>query len=137
MELICFIRELTRIDWSNMKEVVNVLGTEYVIETHKASEDKYLEENNLGGYCSEDEKLIVIADVTEEKYFPYMTEKEQGAYRNKVLRHELVHAFLNESGLSDSASIPERGWAKNEEMIDWIAIQSPKIFEVFRELDIM
>lgn len=120
-----------------MKEVVNILGTEYVIETHKVSEDKYLEENNLGGYCCEYEKLIVIADVTDKEHFPYMTEKEQGAYRKNVLRHELVHAFLNESGLSDSASVPGRSWAKNEEMVDWIAIQSPKIFEVFRELDIM
>ena len=41
----------------NMK--INVLGTEYKIETHKVSEDKYLEENSLAGYCGEESKLIV------------------------------------------------------------------------------
>ena len=35
----------------NMK--INVLGTEYKIETHKVSEDKYLEENSLAGYCGD------------------------------------------------------------------------------------
>ena len=51
----------------NMK--INVLGTEYKIETHKVSEDKYLEENSLAGYCGEESKLIVVADMSEEKYF--------------------------------------------------------------------
>ena len=51
----------------NMK--INVLGTEYKIETHKVSEDKYLEENSLVGYCGEESKLIVVADMSEEKYF--------------------------------------------------------------------
>ena len=39
----------------NMK--INVLGTEYKIETHKVSEDKYLEENSLAGYCGEREQI--------------------------------------------------------------------------------
>ncbi len=48
---------------------VNILGTEYSIETHKVSDDSYLEKNKLAGYCGEESKLIVIADMTEEKYF--------------------------------------------------------------------
>ena len=47
----------------NMK--VNILGTEYSIETHKVSDDSYLEKNKLAGYCGEESKLIVIADMTE------------------------------------------------------------------------
>ena len=53
-----------------------------------------------------------------------------------MLRHEIIHAFLNESGLSDSSNSVE-AWAKNEEMVDWFAIQSPKIFKVFQDLDIL
>ncbi len=114
---------------------INVLGTEYTIEIHKISEDEYMEKEHLSGYCGEESKLIVIADMSEKKYFPDMGEKEQESYRKKVMRHELVHAFLNESGLSANATVPDCAWAKNEEMIDWIAIQAPKLFKVFQEAD--
>ena len=116
---------------------INILGTEYRIETHKVSEDSYLEENKLSGYCGEEEKLIVIADMTEEKYFTGMDEKAQASYRKRVLRHEIMHAFLNESGLSDSSNRFDGAWTKNEEMVDWFAIQSPKIFEVYLELGLV
>lgn len=116
---------------------INILGTEYRIETHKVSEDSYLEDNKLSGYCGEEEKLIVVADMSEEKYFTGMDEKAQEAYRKRVLRHEIMHAFLNESGLSDSSNQYGGAWAKNEEMVDWFAIQSPKIFKVYSELGII
>lgn len=116
---------------------INVLGTEYRIETHKVSEDSYLEENKLAGYCGEEEKLIVVADMSEEKYFTGMDEKAQEAYWKKTLRHEIMHAFFNESGLSDSSNQYGGAWAKNEEMVDWFAIQSPKIFKVYLELGII
>lgn len=116
---------------------INVLWMEYRIETHKVSEDSYLEENKLAGYCGEEEKLIVVADMSEEKYFTGMDEKAQEAYRKKTLRHEIMHAFLNESGLSDSSNQYGGAWAKNEEMVDWFAIQSPKIFKVYLELGII
>lgn len=116
---------------------VNVLGTEYTIETHKISEDEYMKKEHLSGYCGEESKLIVIADMSEEKYFPDFDEKEQESYYKKVLRHELMHAFLNESGLSANATVPDCAWAKNEEMVDWFAIQSPKIFKVFSEAGCM
>ncbi len=67
--------------------------------------------------------------MTEEKvFFSDMDEKEQEAYRKRTLRYEIMHAFLNESGLSDSSNQYGGAWAKNEEMVDWFAIQSPKIF---------
>lgn len=44
---------------------------------------------------------------------------------------------MNESGLSDSSNQYGGAWAKNEEMVDWFAIQSPKIFKVYSELGII
>lgn len=119
-----------------MKNTVMILGTEYTIETHKVSEDKILEDNNYSGYCAEETKRIVVADMSEAKYFN-LDKNEQEIYRKRVLRHEIIHAFLNESGLSDDASTPAGAWAKHEEMVDWIAIQFPKIADVYQELGIM
>ena len=50
----------------------------------------------------------------------------------KVLRHEIIHAYLGESGLRSSSE-----WAENEEMVDWFAIQFPKILKTFSELCIL
>lgn len=119
----------------NMK--VNILGTEYSIETHKVSEDEYMQKNRLAGYCGEEDKRIIIADMSEEEYFTGMDEKSQKKYWSKVCRHEIIHAFFNESGLSDSSNHYDGAWAKNEEMVDWFAIQSPKIFAVCQSLDIL
>ena len=111
---------------------IDILGTEYRIETHKVSEDSYMEEKGLAGYCEEENKLIVVADMSEEKYFVGMDEKAQEIYRKKTLRHEVMHAFLNESGLSDSSNRFDGAWAKNEEMVDWLAIQARKYIRHFR-----
>lgn len=112
---------------------INILGTKYKIITRKISEDETMSKNNWAGYCAEDAKTIVIADASEERYFPDMTEKEKEAYIKRTIRHEIVHAFLNESGLSASASTPAGGWAKHEEMVDWIAIQFPKMQKAFKK----
>ena len=112
---------------------VDILGTKYKIEVHKVSEDRTLKDNKWAGYCGEEAKMIVIADLSERPYFN-MDETEMEIYRKSVLRHEITHAFLNESGLSDNTSIPEMGWAKHEEMIDWFAIQSPKIYKAFKKV---
>ena len=113
---------------------INVLGTKYKVKTRKISEDETMRKNNWCGYCSCEAKEIVIADMSEDEYFPCMTAHEKDSYRKKTLRHEIMHAFLNESGLAGSALKYDCAWARNEEMIDWFAIQSPKIYRVFEEI---
>ena len=75
--------------------------------------------------------------MTFQYYPPQLLQKARETYWKKTLRHELIHAFLNESGLSDSSNCYEGAWTKNEEMVDWFAIQSPKIFEVFKEVSVL
>ncbi len=113
---------------------VNVLGTDYAIETRKISEDETMKKNQWCGYCDEELKLIVVADMTEKEFVDIETSEAQETFRKKTLRHEILHAFLNESGLSDSASRAVGAWAKNEEMVDWIAIQFPKILKAYEEV---
>lgn len=113
---------------------VNILGTEYRIETHKISEDKVLKDNRYIGYCCDDEPLIVIADTNDKEYFEDYKEKEKQLLISKTLRHEIIHAFFNESGLQYSANAYDKAWARNEEMVDWFAIQAPKIYQTFKEV---
>lgn len=111
---------------------VNVLGTTYKIETHKLRDDETLKKNSWGGYINFDEKKIVLADFDDTEDFTFSSDTSRAAYKNKTLRHEIVHAFLEESGLSESSAVPQCGWAQHEEMVDWFAIQAPKIFAAFR-----
>lgn len=120
-----------------MENTINVLGTEYRIETHKISEDKTLRDNQWGGYCDEDVKLIVVADMSEKEFVDIETEDGQRQYAYKTLRHEIVHAFLNESGLASDSHDFDGPWVRNEEMVDWFAIQAPKIFAVYQQLGIL
>lgn len=109
---------------------INILGTEYSLQYLSSKEDKKLE--NLDGYTDSYLKRIVIEKDFENRLFDETKIKN---YQNKILRHEIIHAFLFESGL-ECNSLKIYNWAENEEMVDWFAIQSPKIFDVFNDLDI-
>lgn len=101
---------------------VSVLGTAYIVCFHTEEQDEKLKTNY--GYCDKEAKMIVI-------------NKSLGRHYTAVtLRHELYHAFLYESGLDSSSLHYESGWATNEEMVDWLAIQYPKIKKVFDKLGI-
>jgi len=114
--------------------VVNVLGTEYnvIFDT--------LAENNMykqcDGYCDfYDKEIHVRKHIKEDADHDEMTisEKSMRIYENKCLRHELIHAFMFESGLDCNSNNVE-GWARNEEMVDWMAIQMPKIMDVYESV---
>ena len=117
-----------------MKEIVNVLGVPYKIEIHKHDDDKVLFEKHLDGYCSDLEKKIVISDMSGED-FKYMNEIEKANLQKLTLRHELLHSVFGESGLSSSSNVFNGSWVNNEEMIDFFAIQFPKILEIYREAE--
>lgn len=53
--------------------------------------------------------------------------------QKKQLRHEIIHAFLSESGLQSNWQHIEQ-FGHDETTIDWFAIQSPKMFKVFADL---
>ena len=109
---------------------INVLGTEYTLRRVDNGADEYMEKMHFGGYCDGGTKEIVILNlktVPEWEKDPAAVIK---AKEDETIRHELIHAFLNESGLQWN-SIGVDQWAKNEEMVDWFAIQMPKILKAF------
>lgn len=104
---------------------INILGTEYTLDIRPRADDQGLEESD--GYCDESIKLLSVADFSLE---PYKVDSKKNllAAQMKVMRHEIVHAFLCESGLSECSD-----WAQNEELVDWFAIQGPKIYKAWQE----
>ena len=113
---------------------VNVLGTEYSIIKKKYEEDEIFERRSLDGYCDGLTKKIVVCDMSTYKGWEYEEKDTIEAAQKETLRHEIVHAFLNESGLMDSAFNVDCAWSKNEEMVDWIALQGPKIYKAWGEV---
>lgn len=104
---------------------VNVLGAEYSITHSHHPGDPRLE--NIDGFCDETTKEIVVETYEGDDGRPGVKAK-LSVQRKKILRHEIVHAFAFESGLAENSS-----WAQNEEMVDWIAIQGPKIWKAWKE----
>ena len=103
---------------------VNILGTEYTITECSEQEDKTLKD--VDGYCDKTTKEIVISIPT-----PDCNLGDWQVYRKKVMRHEIIHAFLFESGLHEN--FEHKSWGHEETMVDWIAVQFPKMQKVFEE----
>lgn len=108
------------------ESVVNILGTRYTIRALEEDDYRYNDESD--GWCDFSTKEIVVFNHTQKT----TSVDDLVAYQKKVLRHEIVHAFLYESGLWYN-SCKSKCWAKNEEMVDWIAIQEPKLHKAFKE----
>ena len=114
---------------------VNILGTPYEIIVKKYDEEEAFERRSIAGFCDGYAKEIVICDMHTYKGWENEAEKTVVAAQKQTLRHEIVHAFFDESGLMDSSSIVECPWSQNEEMVDWIANQGMKIYKAWVEAD--
>ena len=104
---------------------INVLGTEYTVLERATEQYKILSE--CDGYCDKTTKIIVIKGRT--------TDCDLGnfeRYLRKVMRHEIIHAFLFESGLAENFERADK-WGHDETTIDWFAIQYPKLTAAFKE----
>lgn len=117
-----------------MKKKVNILGTTYTIRRVDAGQDEYMDKMQFGGYCDGTAKEIAILNMKTLPDFANEPGEVITRAENETLRHEVIHAFFNESGLKWNATLVEKSWVKNEEMVDWIAIQFPKILKVFMKL---
>ena len=104
---------------------VKILGTEYEV-IKDAEEKNYPQLKKCDGFTDFSIKRIVVANFDKDE----SSVDDIDWYKKKVLRHELVHAFIHESGLAENCD-----WARNEELTDWIAIQFEKILGVFIELN--
>lgn len=105
-----------------MEKKINVLGTEYTIFLQ--SEDERL--IDCDGFCDKTTKEIHIGR------FPADCDLGNPlVYEKKIMRHELVHAFMFESGLAEGWEHQSNG--QEELTVDWFAYMAPKLFEAFLE----
>ena len=112
-------------------ESVNILGVPYKLEfvPYIEIEDELSQNTGLNlelqGLCDTDDKIIYINNTISEKQ------------QIITMRHELIHSFLYESGLNSCSLSTVGGWAVNEEMVDFFALQWVKINKVFNELGLV
>lgn len=92
---------------------INILGQEYIIKYENTRTDEILKEAD--GECRWYKKEIVIDDELEPK-----------EHKDFIIRHEILHAFLAESGL--------RRYREDEDIINWIAWNFNKLQKVFNEV---
>ena len=112
---------------------VNILGSEWSVKF--GNEEEYPNLAEMDGYTDLSTREIVVDDMKASQG-QIGAKADLESYQKQVVRHEIIHAFLLESGL-DSNSNSADSWAVNEEMVDWFAIQSPKIFKLFNKLELM
>ena len=80
------------------------------------------------GFCDDSTKEIFVDSLA--RVDKSCAKKNLESHKKKVLRHEITHAFLCESGLAECSD-----WAMNEEMVDWIARQGLKLYEAWKQAE--
>ena len=113
---------------------VNILGTTYKVylNVHSAKDPQL---DGLMGYTNFHDKKIVVADVRTVPGWETSSDEAVFDTYAVTVRHEVIHAYLMESGLAASSN-SVNCWALNEEMVDWFAIQMPKLLKTFAELGV-
>ena len=113
-----------------LPDSVEVLGQFYDIVYENEEENTRLKDAD--GYLEPYAKEIHIdRSIFEQDNNDPLQMKNLEIYGHKVIRHEIIHAFIIESGLWECCS-----WGQNEELTDWIARQFPKIENCFKKLGI-
>ena len=102
---------------------VNILGTYYEIIEQTSEENPKLDDAN--GICEIWSKKIVLDADMIEPHKMLVEDPEQ--YKSKVLRHEIVHAFFAESGVLN--------YCNDEGLVDYLAVQLPKMVKAMNEVD--
>lgn len=110
------------------QQKINILGSEWTVVRTNRAEEKRLEDKD--GFCDFSVRLICINW--------YQVDNEDldqqwdiDVHNRNVLRHEIVHAFLFESGLGENWKHDTFG--HDETMVDWIAMQGPKLYKAWKE----
>lgn len=98
---------------------INILGQQYELLLKTEVEFPKLKAMGANGLAELYTKQLIINrdSLTEtEETFDNLP-----AYIDKVVRHEIIHAYFHEAGLVH--------YCNDEELVDWLALQIPKIIK--------
>lgn len=104
-------------------ELINVLGEDYNII--KSNEEKHQALKDCNGFFDFSTKEIIIRDDLDKTGVGLNANGE--VFLNQTVRHELIHAFMEESGVVSAE------WCNDELLVDWIAIQLPKMVKAMKD----
>ena len=104
---------------------INILGQKYELLVLNEKEFPKLKIHKASGLAElYDKKLIINNDNCIENEFTYDNLKE---YIHKVVRHEIIHAYFHESGLTN--------YGEDEQLVEWLSHQIPKIVKTINEAE--
>ena len=105
---------------------VDVLGTRYSVYEIEKEDESIMDGKGESclGFCDYTTKEIMLRGSMKDPG-PDSCAKLEFVYA-KTMRHEITHAFLYESGMRGS-------YFYNEVLVDWFAVQSPKILKAFEK----
>lgn len=104
---------------------LNILGTDYTVKLCKQGEYKKLEQADANGLAEFYSQELIIRDYGQDKEPDNRVYDNVKGFVKKVIRHEIAHALFHESGL--------RKYEEDEELVDWLALQSFKFIETMTE----
>ena len=102
-----------------MKFTIEILGHEWTVLV--TTDDVEPRLKDCTGFTDWTSRKVVVSRIPEsDTNLDY-----PDALMRKVLRHEIIHAYMFESGLGDDWTHPEVG--HDETMIDWMAYHLHKL----------
>ena len=106
----------------NKRYSIDILGTKYKVEFRKEIDDKKL--IDADGYAELYSKELIIEEIVQDE----RTFKDLHKYKNKVIRHEIIHAFFHEAGYAS--------YCKDEVLIEALSMLTPKMFKAFKQMKV-
>lgn len=106
------------------KRFFHIMGATYTVETNP----DIIKREGADGICARYGRKILIAPI-DDMLPDCDNDKEKQARFNEVMRHELLHAFLYECGVEK--------YAEDEDLVQFLAIQFYKLYELFREMEVL
>ena len=114
------------------KYKVNVLGSIYSVEIAPYTKYPILFGKALGWCDFHAQKIVVLDMATVELVDDELNTQSPDKATDRIFRHELVHAFFYESGMDT-----ETGFARDEILVDFLAMQIPKMAKMFEKLSLL
>lgn len=106
---------------------VTILGQPYRVLLCPRENDSYFDKANVDGYCEQFTHEIVVCSYSKD-----WETVDRRAVIEEIIAHEVVHAYMYESGLG--ANWEHKQFGQEETTVDWIAYQVEKIHTTLQDV---